>query len=175
MYKPEYRTEFQNNPEAFEVFKFILFPSMTNPEFCNPDFLVMDEQEARDGGVFDDDSISWPTEQDVDDAYTLALSILPTQNQTKRSIREKYDRILSALKSPYMVNEQNTFETQRLAVIRYDADPLDEDAFVLKMANRRGLTYTEVIEKIRVRITNYDKYYSAVLGAQQAEIDALNT
>lgn len=65
------RQQFQEDPELFEDFKAEMFPDGIRS--CNPDFLVCDESNAREGKVFDDDTVSFPTEREILDGFFKAL------------------------------------------------------------------------------------------------------
>lgn len=68
---PGERAQLWEDPELFDDFKAEMFPD--GIDFCNPDFLVLSENMAREGKVFDDETISFPTRQEALDAFFRAL------------------------------------------------------------------------------------------------------
>jgi len=159
------RVEMQLNDELFEAFKGILFPS--GIKFCNPDFLVCDEDKARAGKVFDDDSVAFPTEQECIDAAATAEKLIQGAG-----IRAKYAALLQAVAKPYFPEERETWFKQQEAAEKYAADGTIT-TFLQNMADARGIAVAELVAKIEENIEAYDSAIATLLGTQQKELDEL--
>jgi len=86
MDRQEIREKLQLNKNLFGEFLYLLFPE-GGPDYCNPDFLVSDESQARTGGVFTG-SVAWPTEEAIQAAFSEALAVYPEVSEEEKEVRD---------------------------------------------------------------------------------------
>ncbi len=165
MQRQDIREEMQRSPELFEIFKGLLFPE--GIEFCNPDFLVCEEKDARAGKVFDDDSVKFPDEASVVVAWLQAEKVLK-----ENAIREKYKAMMEAVAKPYSEIERESWPKQEAAWREYESAKTVAP-FIQILANARGFRAEDIFEHIGKKVELYENTIFRLLGEQGKEIDEL--
>ena len=136
---------------------------------CNQDCLVIPEDLARAGKVFDFSvEIQFPTVEEWETA------ILEAENNIKKHlIREKYSNILKKVVEPYSKEERETWERQERQARLYLTNPTATVPFISKQAEKRGKSVSDLVDLIMENVVEYEETCGEILGLQQKELDEL--
>ena len=101
----------------------------------------------------------------------------PTVEQLRdveaKKIRQRYAQMMDDVAKPYTKTEQLTWDAQVLEANQYLADNTAAVPMLTVLANNRKVSIADLVTWIKENETLYKQAIGALLGQQQAELDAL--
>lgn len=101
----------------------------------------------------------------------------PTVEQLRdieaKNIRQRYAQMMDDVAKPYTKTEQLTWDTQVKEADAYLADNKANVPMISVLATNRGVPLRDLVARIKENEARYMVAVGAILGRQQAELDAL--
>lgn len=90
-----------------------------------------------------------------------------------KKIRQRYAQMIDDIVKPYTKDEQLTWDMQVKEADAYLADNNADIPMLSAIATNRGITISDLVDRVKENEAHYRVSVGTLLGQQQAELDAL--